>query len=154
VKAMILCALFIFVTPAVCLAATTCSYINMATSTGILGAPVQLAMRHTTSAGDVCDYTTAGDQERRHLHVEVRPVSDSARDFATSKEGCKGKPEVVHALGNEAWSCNLRDAPYGMAIFGRVRNMLFIVRVMGISDDAVLSDKSSLAAEIVANNLY
>lgn len=138
----------------ICLAQKTCPYINTATTSGALGEMAVLAVRQETGAGDICEYVAGKGKEKRSLYVSVRPANDAKRDFSQSAEGCGGKPDVVHALGNEAWSCRLHGRAKGMAIFGRVRDTLFVVRMTGIPDHAVLEDKTALAAEQVANNLY
>ena len=132
----------------------SCPYINTETTSGALQQTATLAVRRQTPEGDVCDFLAGEGKTGRRLYVLVKPASDLERDYRKLGEVCAGKPQVLHALGNEAWSCPLRNVPDSEAIFGRVRDTLFFVQISGIADKAVLQDKVSLAAEQVANTLY
>jgi hypothetical protein len=137
-----------------CHAQETCPYINTATTSGALEAQAQLSARSNSNAGDVCKYSAGQGNDKRGLYVVVRTVSLSQQHFSNSEKRCVNKPKAVHALGNEAWSCKLQGSSHGLAIFGRVRDKLFIVQLTGLTNDDVLQDKTALAAEQVANNLY
>jgi hypothetical protein len=132
----------------------SCPYINTETTSGALQTPATLTVRQQTPDGDVCDFLAGVGKMKRRLYVLVKPTPDTEHAYAKFREVCAGKPQVVNALGNEAWSCQLRSIPNGEAIFGRVRDTVFFVQMSGISDNAILQDKVSLAAEQVANNLY
>ena len=140
--------------PAVGRSQRSCPYINTETVSGALQQPATLSVRQQTPEGDVCDFLAGEGKMKRRLYVRVKTTTDPQHDYAKSREVCAGKPQVVNALGNEAWSCQLRCIPHGEAIFGRVRDTMFFIQMSGIPDDAILRDKASLAAEQVANNLF
>ncbi|MDE1156094.1 MAG: hypothetical protein PW735_10235 [Acidobacteriaceae bacterium] len=132
----------------------SCPYINTETTSGALGLPATLALREQSEAGDLCNFTAGRGKAERRLYVVVRPMQELEADYKKARSHCAGEVTPVNALGNDAWSCTPRGVSAAGAIFGRVRDTFFWVQMSGIAESAVLSDKLSLAAEQVANNLY
>ncbi len=170
--------------PALCRANETCLWLNAATAGGVLGGAVTATVSHPkallpkaqtanakSSAGplsadpEVAGYAGNGMDDADcaffrqppaagALHIAVRTMTASPKEFASYKLGCGPHAVPITAIGNEAFACTLNHSEQ---VIGRVRERAFILR-LSIADPSMtpaqLRENAQKAAEIVAGNLF
>jgi hypothetical protein len=93
------------------------------------------------------------------LHIDVRTMSEPAKEFMafTARCGTNGTP--LKAIGNEATACSMNDKSGRLVeqVVGRVRDRAFVIR-LSIKDPVITQDaireKARKVADQVAGNLF
>jgi hypothetical protein len=154
--AMVLLAL----APLACAAKEACPWMNDATAGGFLGGNVASVVTHPEgNKGDAtCEFSLIGQGDLLSLRIEVQTMSDLSQ-YAGFRARCGADSESVRAVGNEAVACSAGTSKRQMTeqVVGRVRNRVFIVRIVAraeVLDPTLARDRAEKAAEQVAGILF
>ncbi len=133
-------------------AETGCPWMNAATAGGVLGGGVTETV--TKNRDDaICVFVRSG----MRLSIDVKTMSDPAKEFPAYLARCGKRANPLRAVGNEAVACMVKEAGGGTAgqVVGRVRTRAFVIRVNGDGlSQAALTEKARNVAEQVAGNLF
>lgn len=141
----------IFALPLCCPAQLHCPWLNAATAAGLLNGGVQMTVKTLSSRGDAaCEFTRGSGADAATLRVEVRTMTDPAKEFASLISSCGGQIEQLTAIGNQAVQCTLPPAAHTthVKLIGRVRKRSFIIVVQSPSGDLANDDIRNLAEQV------
>jgi hypothetical protein len=142
--------------PVSCVADPICPWINAATVGGALEGKVTVAFSPDKDGG-TCDFVRTNGEFVYGVHVLVATLQSPA-DFAPYAARCGSRAELLKAIGNEAYICDLgfKDKQNAEQVVGRVRNQAFVIQVK--TNDASmrtsLHDKAVAITEQVAGILF
>jgi hypothetical protein len=106
-----------------------------------------------------CAFIRRGGTGAAELHIGVRIVNESKKEFIADSKHCGVNAAPMKAIGNKAVMCDgsAKSGERVENIFGRVRNQVFFIR-LNTSDPSVteplLREKVRIVAEEVAGNLF
>jgi hypothetical protein len=106
-----------------------------------------------------CSFVRQPGSVPSELVIDVRTMSEPAKEFAAYAARCGAHATSLKAIGNEATACDLNDrvGKSSEQVVGRVRDRAFIVRITtGDSSmtQILLREKARKVAEQVAGNLF
>ena len=126
---------------------------NAATAAGVLGGGVTESVTKNHDDGG-CEFVRSGAR----LSIEVKTMSDPAKEFPAYAARCRGHAAPLRAIGNEAVACTEKGEKGWTVgqVVGRVRKQAFVIRVSaaGRLSKEALTDKARDVAEQVAGNLF
>jgi hypothetical protein len=165
--------------PARCRAQTRCTWLNAATAAGVLGGAVQMTVAMTPDSEKdadqdaysapeqrfgrpdaVCEFTRNVDSKVYSLRIDVKSMTDPAKQFPAFLTLCKGTIVALKGIGNEAVQCVLKSDA-GMSseqVIGRVRERAFVLTIVraaapASNGDGLRNDTRNMA-EQVAGSLF
>lgn len=106
-----------------------------------------------------CTFVRQSGLRGGELHIDVRTMSEPAKEFAAFTARCGANGTPLKAIGNEAIACSLNDKAGRLfeQVVGRVRDRAFVIR-LSIKDRLIPQDavreKARKVAEQVAGNLF
>lgn len=106
-----------------------------------------------------CTFTRHAGPVSGQLRIEVRTMSDPAKEFASFTARCGFHATALKAVGNAANECSVagKSGENTEEVVGRVRDRAFVIR-LSLKDPAITPDllrqKMRRAAEIVSGNLF
>jgi hypothetical protein len=144
-------------------ASNNCPWINEATVSGILdGAAVGAFSQESGDQSATCNFVYKTAVGTRSLTIHVETVQDAHVRVNSLAAGCGQTPELLPAVGNEAYFCTTAHGK-GMVterVVGRVRDQVFTIEISTAGKgDTVLSQEDiksriSRATEQVSGNLF
>lgn len=149
--------------PGLAHASNNCPWINEATVSGLLeGAAVGTFSQGPAGQNATCTFVRRAPDGTRTLTIAVETTQDPHARVISLAKGCSRTPEVLQAIGNEAYRCITEHGKHVVAdlVAGRVRDQVFTI-VIGTSGKAEalltpadLKSRLSIAAEQVSGNLF
>lgn len=126
---------------------------NAATAAGVLGGDVTESV--TKNREDAaCEFI----RSEARLSIEVKTMSDPAKEYPAYAARCGGHAAPLRAIGNEAVACTAKGEKGWTVgqVVGRVRKQAFVIRVSaaGGQSKEALSEKARDVAEQVAGDLF
>ena len=127
---------------------------NAATAGGVLGGRVTETVTKNHDDAD-CAFERGG----LRLSIEVKTMSDPAKEFPAYAARCGKHATPLRAIGNEAVACTEGGGKGATVarVVGRVRTRAFVVSLSdggGGLSPAELGEKARNVAEQVAGNLF
>jgi hypothetical protein len=156
-------ALCLFCFPRPAQASNNCPWINEATAGGLLDGEA-VGSFSPASAGQpaICTfvYKTAGGIRTLTIHVET--TEDAQTRVSNMAKGCGQPPQVLPAIGNEAYVCTQERGKQALSqrVIGRVRDQVFSITIgtTGAGESAAwmadVKARIAIAAEQVSGNLF
>ena len=145
--------------PSLARAANRCPWMTEATASGLIGADSVGSYSAAIDAQPaVCTFIGGA----RSLTVTVEIAKDPHARMTALAQQCASAPAPLHAIGNEAVSCEapLRSREPGARALGRVRDQVFTITLKTrVKEDPILTRDALkariyTAAEQVAGNLF
>jgi hypothetical protein len=156
-----------------------CPWLNAATAAGVLGGDVLMTVtmvpqpdadkateqdeystpeQRFNRPDALCEFTRKTDSAMYTLRIDVKTMTDPAKQFASFLALCGGPTTALRGIGNEAVQCVLKNDP-GMGheqVIARVRERAFVLTVSRPAAPAGkgLSDDTRNIAEQVAGSIF
>jgi hypothetical protein len=137
---------------------------NEATASGVLDGDAVVADPPPAGAGQAgCAFSAPHADAGRTLLITVETAAEAPHQrLRALMRQCASKPDLLDAIGNEAFVCRARPGRDRRGAFaaGRVRDQIFtIVLSSGLRSDPALTPRMlrmhiAVAAEQVAGNLF
>jgi hypothetical protein len=168
-----------FLAPGHCRAQAKCVWLNAATAAGVLGGAVQMTVTAAPDADKqtgqegypapdqrfgrpdaLCEFTRNVDSKVYSLRIDVKSMTDPAKQFPEFLALCKGTTAALKGIGNEAVQCVMKSDA-GMAheqVIARVRERAFVLTIVRaaspVANGDALRDDTRNMAEQVAGSLF
>ncbi len=153
-----LAGLALFPSPMFCI--ESCTWINSATASGILGGPVEATVTHSgkNKEDGTCEFTRSNGATTSLIYIEVLTGNQSG-SLEKYRAQCMSPATSIQDFGNEAMACAVRRHGGNVSdqIFGHVRDRAFLVRIVTSdksADPALLREEARSAAGQVVGNLF
>jgi hypothetical protein len=155
-------AIGLLLSPVLCTAQAVCPWMNQATASGLVGAPLGAPVLSGSAPSIACTYRAQEKGEATTLEISVVQMSDPATQYAPHRARCRPPGVALTAIGNEAILCRADKSPqtYAERVVGRVRDRAFIVTVSINArskppfNRATMEDQAKAVAEQVAGFLF
>jgi hypothetical protein len=138
-----------------CSAQGTCTWLNAATASGVLGGSATMEVNNTGVGTGVCVFHFQDDAQNNALRISVikaeRP-ENADKEMMPYESKCTSSGQPLRGVGNEAILCASDTAKSsGELVVGRVRDNIFTVVInasMGDNPAATKDDLEDRAQEI------
>lgn len=155
-------AIGLFFSPVLCKAQAVCPWMNQATASGLVGAPLGAPILSGASPSIACTYRAQDKGDVTTLEISVIQMNDPATQYAPYRAKCRPPGVALTAIGNEAILCRADESSQTHAerVVGRVRDRAFIVTLSTNArskppfNRATIEDQAKAVAEQVAGFLF
>jgi hypothetical protein len=156
-----------------------CPWLNAATAAGVLGGDVQMTVTVPPQADAdkatdqdgystpeqrfnrpdaLCEFSRKADSGMYTLRIDVKTMSDPAKQFASFLALCGGPAPALRGIGNEAVQCVMKNDPSmgHEQVIARVRERAFVLTISRPATPVGngLSDDTRNIAEQVAGSIF
>ena len=156
-------ALCFFGLPGLARAVNNCPWINEATVSGLLqGEAAGAFVEGSAGQPSTCSFVHKTASGTRMLTIDVQTMQGAHARVDSLAKGCAQPPEILPAIGNEAFICAPEHGKDSLTerVVGRVRDQVFtiVISTAGKADAMLSADglksRISIVSEQVSGNLF
>ena len=139
----------------------TCTWLNEATASGVIGGAVTMDVQNTADGGGTCVFRSHNRNAVHTLQIDVLISKDARQEMISSESKCTSPAVPIRGVGNEAVSCTANaHSLMGEQIISYVRDQAFVLRISTTDEHDLLLTRDYLQlntrniAEQVAGSLF